>query len=79
MRDLPVLGCCMTLSADGTISFHCSCDHSSPDRKIKGAVPMVHISKFSGSSERKEGLVEDNDFVSLLLVFTCLTSVTGRP
>lgn len=68
----------MTFRAVGPISFHCSRDHSSPDRKIKGAVPEVHTSKFSGSSERKEGLVEGNDFVNLLVVFTCLTLVTGK-
>lgn len=40
---------------------------------------MVPTAKFSGSSERKEGLVKDNDFVSLFLLFICLISVTGRP
>lgn len=62
----------MLFRAVGSISFHCSC---SPDRKIKGAIPVAHTSKFSGFYEGKEGLLEDNGFVSLLVVFTWVASV----
>lgn len=64
----------MIFRAAGSVSFHCFC---SPDRKIKGAVPVAHTSKFSGFFEGKEGLLEGDDFVHLLVVFTCLASVTG--
>lgn len=63
----------MIFRAAGSVSFHCSC---SPDRKIKGAVPVARTSKFSGFFEGKEGLLEGDDFVHLV-VFTRLASVTG--